>query len=37
MVAQMDEKRKLKDNRLIESVVVIGIGNNTDVNLLVAI
>jgi hypothetical protein len=33
----MDEKRKLKDNRLIESVVVIGIGNNTDVNLLVAI
>lgn len=33
----MDEERKLKDNRLIESVVVIGIGNNTDVNLLVAI
>lgn len=33
----MDEKRKLKDNRLIESVVVIGIGNNTDMNLLAAI
>lgn len=37
VVAQKDEKRKLKDNITIESVGVIGIGNNTEMNLLVGI
>lgn len=37
MVAQKDDKRKLKDNSAIESAAAIGIGNNTDMNLLVAI
>ena len=36
VVAQKDEKRKLKDNRTIESAIVIGIGNNTDMDEFVS-